>query len=93
MQENIEINNLETSLNNIKQLTEKLTHSVNNINALIEENINSGIRVWDSESASRFRARWDNMMEEIPMVIETFKAQEANLENVIKSATNIKEGK
>ena len=93
MNENVELNSLETSLNNIKTMTEKLTHSINNINRLIIENVNSGVGVWDSESAEYFRTRWDNLMEEVPTVIEIFKSQESNLDKVVQNMKSIEEGK
>ena len=91
MNENVELNSLETTLNNIKTMTEKLTHSINSINELIVENINSGVGVWDTSSANYFRTRWDNMMGEVPAVIETFKSQENNLEKVVKNIKSVEE--
>ena len=93
MQENIEFNELETTLTNIRILTEKLTRSVNNVNILIQENVNSGIGVWDAESAAGFRKRWDTLMEEVPLVLETFKSQETNLEQVVQNMKTTEESR
>ena len=85
MQENIEFVELQKSLVNLKQLTEKMTNNLNNVNTLIRDNINSGVGVWDSDLASSYRVRWESLMEEFPNVISTFHQQAQNLESFINN--------
>ena len=80
MQENINIEELEKSLINIKNLTEKMNQNLLNTNTLINDNINNGSGVWDSSSAELYKSRWQTLMEEFPDIIKTFQQQETNLE-------------
>ena len=87
VEENIELSELEKSLLNIKQLTDKMSHILDNVNSLIKDNINTGAGVWDSKTAELYRARWDNLSSDFPTIIQTFTQQEENLNQFI---TNMK---
>ena len=86
-EENIEFNELEKSLLNIKQLTEKMSKTLESVDGLIKDNINNGSGVWDSQTAELYRSRWDLLSQEFPTIIETFSQQEENLNQFI---TNMK---
>lgn len=89
MQENINYTELEQTLNNIKNLTEKVNKNLYTINNQIEENIASGEGIWDSQLASNYKKRWQNITEEFPKIIDTFMIQEKNLELYINSMKNV----
>ena len=91
MQETIEFLELQKSLNNLKQLTEKIDHNLNNVNSLVKDTINSGIGVWDSELAGQYRARWETLMEEFPDIISTFQQQALNLEMFVNNMKKVEE--
>ena len=91
MQENIELQELEKSLINLKTLTEKMSRNLENVNREIRENINSGVGVWDSATAELYRGRWESLMEEFPSIIETFSHQETNLEQFIENMKKVEE--
>ena len=91
MEENIQFTELEQSLLNLRQLTDKITKNLDNYNRIITENINSGVGVWDSEMAGFYRQRWESVMEEFPSVIEIFQTQSSNLEQYIKNMKGVDE--
>ena len=91
MQENVELNELETSLITLKTLTEKMTKNLNNMNILIRENINSGVGVWDSNMAEMYRTKWENLAQNFPDVVNTLQKQEANLEEFINNMKKVEE--
>ena len=85
MQENINYNELEKSLNKIKDLSEKVKYNLMCIDSIIEENINSGVGILDGNSGELFKKRWDYLKEDVPSSIETFINQANNLELFISS--------
>ncbi len=85
MQENINYTELEQKLIKIKTLTENVQVSLNIMNDVICENINSGVGIWDSPSAKTYRDRWTNLSEDFPKIIEIFTTQEKNLETFINN--------
>ena len=91
MQENVELNELEISLITLKTLTEKMSKNLNNMNNLIRDNINSGVGVWDSQTAELYRIRWDSLAENFPDVINTLEQQSTNLEEFIKNMKKVEE--
>ncbi|MBR6136563.1 MAG: hypothetical protein IKQ06_00215 [Bacilli bacterium] len=91
MQENINIEELEKSLLNIKNLTERMSKNLLNTNQLIRDSINNGSGVWDGEAAGLYRSRWESIMSDFPDVIQTFQKQEANLETFIENMKKVEE--
>ncbi len=91
MQEKLEMIELEKSLVNLKQLSEKMNHTLTSINTIVKDNINTGTGIWDSDLAADYRARWDTLMDEFPTVLYTFKQQEANLEIFINNMKKVEE--
>ena len=91
MEENVVFNELDKSLLNLKELTEKVNKNLTNVNALIKDNINTGSGIWDSEQAKLYRERWDVLMEEIPDIIKTFSQQETNLSQFMSNMKKTEE--
>ena len=91
MQENIEIDQLTKSLIQMKQLTERMARNLEKVNQVIEENINTGSGVWDSEQAALYKGRWETVMKEFPMIIKTFQQQEADLEKFLENMKKVEE--
>ena len=91
MQENINIDELEKSLSNIRNLTEKMSKNLLNTNQLIRDSINNGSGVWDSNSAELYRNRWESLISDFPEVIQTFQKQESNLETFIENMKKVEE--
>ena len=89
MQENINFTELEKSLNKLRDLTENVSHNLTEINQIVNENVNSGVGVWDSMQASLYKERWNQLSEEFPEIINVFQKQESNLLSFI---TNMKQG-
>ena len=91
MQENIEFDPLEKSLLQIKQLTERMAKNLEKVNQVVNENINTGDGIWDSEQASLYRTKWEVAMKEFPIILKTFQQQEANLENFLENMKKVEE--
>ena len=91
MQENFEFTELEKSLSRLKQLTEKMTTTLENANHMITENINTGVGIWDSEMAGLYRSKWDVLLNEVPDILKTFQQQETNLEHFIENMKKVEE--
>ena len=89
MQENINFIELEKSLNRLKNLTESVSRNLTEVNSIVNENVNSGVGVWDSTQAALYKERWNQLSEEFPEIINVFQKQEANLLSFI---TNMKQG-
>ena len=89
MQENINFTELENSLNRLKNLTESVSHNLMDINSIVNENVNSGIGVWDSMQAALYKERWNQLSEEFSEIIHIFQTQESNLFSFIN---NMKQG-
>ncbi len=91
MEENVSFTELDKSLLNLKELTEKISKNLDNVNILVRDNINTGRGVWDSDMAKLYRDRWESLMEEFPEIIKTFQQQETNLANFIENMKKTEE--
>ena len=85
MKEKINFTELEVSLNNIKNLVDKMNHDLTSINTTINEHINSGEGILDGNSGVIFKNKWDEISKDIPTVIGFLKDQQTNLENLINN--------
>ena len=81
----INIDKLQEKLNKIKEVSERMKNSLNNINSLITETVGQNVGVWDGESASDFRTSWDQLSNDIPSYIKILQTQINNLEIVINN--------
>ncbi len=92
MQENINFEELDKSLQNLKDLTEKMSKNLVNVNNIIKDTMNSGAGVWDSRTAELYRIRWEALMEEFPEIIQVFNKQSLNLEQFINNMKKVDNG-
>ena len=81
----IEFQTIESKLNNLNTTIDRCTSSLQKMDSLVRENINSGKGIWDGESASQYKNDWENISEEIPKIIELITTQASNLETLLKS--------
>ena len=91
MEEKVAFTELDKSLLNLKELTDKINKNLNDVNNLIKEHINTGSGIWDSEMAKLYRERWDALMENMPDIIKTFQQQETNLSTFIENMKKTEE--
>lgn len=80
----LEYGSAKTSLNNLYQYAETVRTNLNKINNMIDEDVNTGIGIWDGESASKFRTNWKVLADDIPQFIDSFNKQVANLAVMIE---------
>ncbi len=85
MKETVNFEVLNKSLNNIKNLTDKMKNSLECIDSLIMDNINNNTGIFDGNVASEFLKKWETIKEDIPSSIDAINKQELNLELFISS--------
>ena len=85
MKETVNFEVLNKSLNNIKNLTDKMKNSLECIDSLIMDNINNNTGILDGNVASEFLKKWETIKEDIPSSIDAINKQELNLELFISS--------
>ena len=68
-----------STINEINELTALTKSSLNNMDNLIKDNINTNKGIWDGESASIYLKEWEKISEEIPELVEIFEKQAKNL--------------
>ena len=81
----VNFDELNKSLVNLKNISEAVKNSLTSMNALVEENINTGAGVWDGTSAETFKTKWNVLKDEIPTFIDDFNKQAENLEMFINT--------
>ncbi len=89
MQESVNYIELEQAVQRIEDLTVKVKTSLETIDKVIEENINSGVGIRDSASAEHYKERWQKEREEFPKIIEIFTHQSKNLQAYLKNMQNV----
>lgn len=82
----INVEKLQENINKLKELTERMESSLNNIDTLITETVGQNIGVWDGNSATEFRTSWNTLSNDIPSYIEILQTQINNIE-IMKSNT------
>ena len=85
MKETVNFEVLNKSLNNIKNLTDKMKNSLECIDSLIMDNINNNTGIFDSNVARKLLKKWETIKEDIPSSIDAINKQELNLELFISS--------
>jgi len=83
----IEYDELSKKITDINNLINKVENSFKNIDNIINDNVNSGKGIWDGEDAYNFKNDWSNLKENVPIIIDIYKKQAENIENVIKQTT------
>ena len=79
----IEYGGIEEKLATIKLDGEATQTNLTNIDRLIKESVGDGGGAWSGESASQFRASWDELAAEIPGFIEKVKDKDGNVEMML----------
>lgn len=87
----IEYAELTNKLKEINMLSIKAESSMKKLDNLIENNINTGIGIWDGESASEFINRWNSVKDEIPTITNILRTQTDNIKNMIDKNKEIEE--
>ena len=79
----LEYGQAKSTLDQLYEYAETVRTNLTTMNDYINENVNSGAGVWDGESASNFRTKWDALNDEIPLFISYFNKQVTNLATMI----------
>ena len=83
----IEYEELKNKINEVNDLTTKVENNFKTIDNIITENINTGKGIWDGEEAQNFKNEWSNLKENIPNIVDIYKKQAQNIENVLEMTT------
>ena len=83
----IEYEELKNKINEVNDLTTKVENNFKKIDNIITENINTGKGIWDGEEAQNFKNEWSNLKENIPNIVDIYKKQAQNIENVLEMTT------
>ena len=91
MKDSIDIEKIKEKINNIDHLQEQAVSSLNDMNNIINDYVNSGRGIWDGEDASEYKEDWNKKMEELPSSVENiFQEQKEILEKTISSIEKTK---
>ena len=86
MKDSIDLEKLKEKINNIDYLQEQAISSLNDMNNIINDYVNSGRGIWDGEDASEYKEEWNKKMEELPLSVENiFQEQKEILKKTISS--------
>ena len=88
MKEKIDFNELENSLNKIKNIIDNVKNNLTSMDELINENINNGSGILDGNSGELFIQKWEKIKEDIPSSINEIESQANNLETFINTMKN-----
>ncbi len=67
-----------SSISTIESLTDELQSVLNEMNAIIEENIDNPT-VWKGESSAAFHQKWNTFAEAFPSFVTAFRKQKDNV--------------
>ena len=91
MKDSIDIEKIKEKINNIDHLQEQAVSSLNDMNNIINDYVNSGRGIWDSEDAFEYKEEWNTKMEELPLLTKNiFQEQKEILEKTISSIEKTK---
>ena len=86
MKDSIDLEKLKEKINNIDYLQEQTISSLNDMNNIINDYVNSGRGIWDGEDASEYKEEWNKKIEELPSSVENiFQEQKEILKKTISS--------
>ena len=88
-QNQINTNQLQVTINKMKEVSERIEKSLSNIDKLITETVGQNVGVWDGDSANEFRTSWSNLSNEIPNYIEILQKQINNVDIMKKNIEKI----
>ena len=80
----IDTENINKKVIEIKNLTDKVATNFDNFNTMIEEMVDTGIGVWDGESAHNYKISWQNFSQKIPTFVTAFETQINNLQVLLE---------
>ena len=84
MKDSIDIEKIKEKINDIDHLQEQAISSLNDMNNIINDIVNSGKGIWDGEDALEFKEEWNSKMETLPSSVQcVFQEQKEILNKVI----------
>ena len=84
MKDSINIEKIKEKTNSIDYLQEQAISSLNDMNNIINDLVNSGKGIWDGEDALEFKEEWNSKMETLPSSVQSiFQEQKEILNKVI----------
>ncbi len=84
MKDSINIEKIKEKTNSIDHLQEQAISSLNDMNNIINDLVNSGKGIWDGEDALEFKEEWNSKMETLPSSVQSiFQEQKEILNKVI----------
>ena len=84
MKDSINIEKIKEKTNSIDHLQEQAISSLNDMNNIINDLVNSGKSIWDGEDALEFKEEWNSKMETLPSSVQSiFQEQKEILNKVI----------
>lgn len=83
----IEYSGLSSKLGEINQLSDQVSASLNGINDLIDQTVNSGAGIWDGESATQFKTGWVELADDFNTFITAFKKQAMNVSSLLSKTS------
>ncbi len=86
MKDSIDLEKLKEKTNNIDHLQEQAISSLNEMNNIINDLVNTGRGIWDGEDASEYKEEWNKKMEGLPSSVQNiFLEQKEILKKTISS--------
>lgn len=79
----VEYGGIEEKLKAIQLDGEQTKSNLENIDKLIQSSVGEGGGAWSGESASQFRASWDELAAELPTFIQKVELQATNVQNLL----------
>ena len=79
----IDYDSIKTKLNTIEKDGEATKTNLEAIDNLIQDSVGNGGKAWSGESATAFRASWDNLAADLPDFITTVQNQARNVESML----------
>ena len=86
MKDSIDLEKLKEKTNDIDHLQENTISSLNEMNYIINDFVNTGKGIWDGEDAFAYKEEWNKKIEKLPSFIQNmFQEQKEIIKKVISS--------
>ena len=79
----IDYDTIKTKLDTVEKDGEATKTNLEAMDRLIQESVGNGGKAWSGESASAFRASWDNLAADLPTFITTVQNQARNIDSML----------
>jgi uncharacterized protein YukE len=79
----VEYGGIEAKLKTIQLDGEQTKTNLDGIDKLIQLSVGPGGAAWDGESASQFKASWDELSAELPLFIDSVEKQALNVQTML----------